>query len=155
MTDVVFAIEDPRTDDVRELLHAHLGFAYDVTPAGHVHALDLTGLLDPAVTLFTARRAGVLVGVGALRELDTAHAELKSMHVAKAVRGHGLGRALVDYLLAVAVERGYQRVSLETGTGQAFVPAQRLYESAGFSVCPPFGEYTANPYSVCMTMAVS
>jgi putative acetyltransferase len=149
---LVFAVDDPRADDVRALLAAHLELAHAVTPPGHVHALDVDGLVEPAVTFVSARLDGVVVAVGALRRLDDDHAELKSMHTASAARGHGIGRAMVDHLLALAIERGHRRVSLETGTMDAFAPARALYERAGFRPCPPFGPYTANSHSTCMTI---
>jgi len=152
--DLVFAVGDPRAEDVGALLATHLAFARDVTPPGHVHALEIDGLLDPAVTFFSVRRGGVLLGVGALKRLDASHAELKSMHVSEAIRGQGVGRAMVEHLLAVAAGEGYQRVSLETGTMDAFAPARRLYERAGFVPCEPFGEYTANANSTCMTITI-
>ena len=152
MLDVVIAPDDPQADDVRALLERHLRFAYDVTPHEHVHALDVEALLDSAVTFFSARVDGSVVGVGALRELDPTHGELKSMHTVEDARGRGVGRAMVGHLLGVARTRGYRRVSLETGTGDAFVAAQRLYTGAGFTPCPPFGSYTANPHSRCMTI---
>ena len=154
MIEVAFAEEDPRADDIRRLLERHLSFAREVTPPDHVHALDLDGLLDSAVTFFALRRDGALVGVGALRQLDETHVELKSMHVAEAERGQGLGRVLVDRLLDVARARGYRRVSLETGTYPAFAAARALYDSVGFTRCEPFADYTDNPYSVCMTLAL-
>jgi putative acetyltransferase len=152
--DLVIAIDDPRVDDVRTLLDRHLAFARQVTPPDHVHAMEVDDLLGPAVTFFSARRDGVLLGVGALKRLDESHAELKSMHTSEAARGQGVGRAMVDHLLAVAADRSYQRVSLETGTGDAFVPARSLYTKVGFKDCAPFGEYTDNPYSACMTMDI-
>ncbi len=150
--DVLIAVDDPRRDDVRGLLEAHLAFSRAVTPPGHVHALALEGLLDPAVTFFSARRDGVLVGIGALKRLDASHAEVKSMHTVEAARGQGVGRAMAEHLLVVAGARNYQRVSLETGTMDAFAPARSLYRKMGFVPCEPFGEYTVNPYSTCMTM---
>lgn len=149
---VVIAAADPFDEDTRALLQAQLAFARAVTPPGHVHALDIDGLGDPAVTFFGARRDGVLLAVGALRQLDETHGKLKSMHTAAAARGQGLGRAMVDHVLSVARERGYRRVSLETGTMEAFAPARRLYERLGFARCEPFGPYTSNPHSVCMTL---
>jgi putative acetyltransferase len=148
----VFAIEDPRTEDIRTLLTAHLAFAHGVTPPGHVHALDIEGLLDAAVTFFSARRDNELVAIGALKQLDRTHAEIKSMHTTRAARGRGVGRALLLHLLSVAQSRGYRRVSLETGTMDAFAPARLLYATVGFVPCEPFGAYTANPHSVCMTL---
>src|SRR5207249_3448704 len=152
--DVVIAVDDPRRDDVRALLEAHLAFSRAVTPPGHVHALGIEGLLDLAVTFFSARRDGVLVGIGALKRLDDSHAEVKSMHTIEAARGQGVGQAMVDHLLAVAATRNYQRVSLETGTMDAFASARSLYTKVSFIPCEPFGEYTANPYSICMTMTI-
>jgi putative acetyltransferase len=77
------------------------------------------------------------------------------MHTAAAARRRGVGRAMVDHLVAVAAERGYRRVSLETGTMDEFLPARTMYADAGFEVCPPFAQYTVNPYSVCMTLVLA
>jgi putative acetyltransferase len=151
---LVIAADDPRADDVRALLERHLAFSREVTPAEGVHALDIEGLLDPAVTFFTARLDGALVGVGALRQLDESHAELKSMHTLEAARGRGVGRAMVDHLLSVAAQRNYQRVSLETGVMDAFAPARSLYTNVGFRPCAPYGEYVDSPTSACMTIVI-
>ena len=110
--------------------------------AEDVHALDLDGLLDPAITFYSVRLDGDLFGVGAIKELDPEHAELKSMHTAAAARRRGVARALVEHLVEVVRERGARRVSIETGTGEAFVAARSLYASAGFVPCGPFGDYT-------------
>jgi putative acetyltransferase len=147
------AVDDPRREDVRTLVARHLAFANEVTPAGHVHALGDDGLLDPSVTLFSVRRDGELLAIGALRELDRSHGELKSMHTAVEYRRQGLAAAMLDQLLAVARERGYRRVSLETGTMTSFAPARSLYTTRGFASCEPFGDYTLNEHSVCMTLA--
>ena len=116
------------------LLERHLAFTREVTPPEGVYALDVDGLLDPAVTFFSARIDAQLVAVGALKQLDDSHAELKSMHTIETARRQGVGRAMVDHLLAVAAERNYQRVSLETGV--AFAPARSLYEKVGCSAVP-------------------
>jgi putative acetyltransferase len=116
--------------------------------------LDVDGLLDPAVTFFSARLAGELLGVAALKELDERNGEVKSMHTVEHARGSGVGRALLDHLLAVAADRDYRRVSLETGTMDAFRPARALYAKVGFQPCAPFGEYIGSPTSACMTIAV-
>jgi putative acetyltransferase len=147
----VIAIDDPHATDVQALIARHLTFAHEHTPPEDVHALDLSGLLDPAVTFYSARRDGELLGIGALKEIDRTHGELKSMHTAAAARRSGIGRAMVDHLVAVAVERGYTRVSLETGTMDAFEPARSLYLAAGFSACGPFDGYVLSPSSAFMT----
>jgi putative acetyltransferase len=154
MCRLVIADDDPRVDDVRALLGRHLAFANECTPPEDVHALDLNGLLDEAVTVFSARRGSELLGIGALQQLDETHAELKSMHTDDAARRQGVGRALVDYLITVARQRGYRRVSLETGTNDAFAPARPLYMGAGFTPCGPFGEYRLSQNSMYMTRSL-
>ncbi|HMG43221.1 MAG TPA: GNAT family N-acetyltransferase [Acidimicrobiales bacterium] len=154
--DLVIANDDPNADDVRALLERHLAFAREVTPPEGVHALGVDGLADPSVTFFSARarRDDRLLGIGALKQLDDAHAELKSFHTAEAARGQGVGRALVEHLLSVARERGYRRVSLETGVMEAFAPARALYARVGFTPCPPFGDYVDSATSACMTIVI-
>ena len=151
---ITIAVEDPRAEDVVALLERHLTHMRSLSPPGHVHALDLDGLLDPAVTFLAVRDDGELVGIGALKELSAVHGELKSMHVPEELRGQGIARQLLAALLDVARERGFERVSLETGSMDGFAPARRLYASVGFVVCEPFGTYTTNPYSTCMTLAL-
>src|ERR1700733_4689326 len=151
----VISPDDPGAADVRALLVAHLAFANEHSPPEDVHALDITGLLDPAVTFFSCRLDGHLLGVGALKRLDDDHAELKSMHTDRAARRQGVGRAMVDHLLAVARQRGFRRVSLETGTMAAFAPARSLYAGAGFVPCGPFSSYVAGPNSTCMTLLLA
>jgi putative acetyltransferase len=148
------SVDDPRADDVRELLGRHLAYADATTAPEDVHALDVDALLDPAVTLFSFRVDGEVLAVGALKRLDGRHAEIKSMHTAEAARGRGIGRALVDHLLGVARERGYRRVSLETGAGPAFAAARALYASAGFTPSGPFADYGPSPNSAYMTLSL-
>ena len=150
----VIAIDDPQTDDVRRLLRRHLAFAMSNSPPEDVHALDIQGLQDPAITLYSFRRNGELLAVGALKHLDETHAELKSMHTADTARGLGIGHKMVEHLIGEARARGCRRVSLETGTMQAFDPARRLYSRAGFLPCEPFGEYGPSPNSCCMTLSL-
>lgn len=150
--DLVIAPEGPRATDVIALLQAHLAFAGGQSPPEHVHALDLDGLCHSSVSFFTARRHGELLGVGAVKLLDTGRAELKSMHTAAAARGQGVGRAMVEHLIGEARRLGCHWLGLETGTGEAFAPAHRLYAAAGFVDCDPFGSYTRNPWSRCMAM---
>ena len=152
MTHFTIAPDDPEAADVRRLLGMHLKFAHSTSPPEAVYALDATGLGAPDISFFAARGdGGELLGVGALRQLDATHAEIKSMHTASAARGRGIGRAMLAHLMTVARSRGCTRVSLETGTMEEFAPARTLYASAGFVPCEPFGDYAASLYSVCMT----
>src|SRR4051794_38226867 len=96
------------------------------SPPEDVHALDIQGLIDPAITFYSFRADGELLGVGALKRLDAHHAEIKSMHTAQEARGRGVGRAILGHILAVARDRGYTRISLETGAMEAFAPARTL-----------------------------
>ena len=148
----VIAPDDPTADDVRALLARHLAFAREHTPPIDVHARDVDGLVDPAISFFSYRRDGKLLAVGA-QPPRREHAELKSMHTAAeaqagdrsgdagAPRGHG-------------ARRGYRRLSLETGTMDAFAPARALYAAAGFVPCPPFAGYRDSPNSTCMTLVL-
>ncbi len=150
-----FAVEDPRADDIRRLLELHLVFVRAQSPPEDVHALDIDGLLDPAVAFFSFRADGELLAIGALKELDEHHAELKSMHTVQVARGQGIGRAMLDHLIAAAGVRGFARLSLETGVQPAFAPARLLYASAGFGTCGPFGDYRASPNSTFMSLLLS
>ena len=143
---------DPRTDEVRELIGRHMRFTGGATPAEFAFALDHDQLVDREVTLFGLRVDGQLLAVGALKRLDEAHAELKSMHTAEEARGRGFGRRMLEHLLATARARGYRRVSLETGSNDDFAPARALYASAGFTPCPPFGGYQASEWNTFMTL---
>lgn len=134
------------------LLQRHLKFALSQTPAEYSFALDLDGLLDPAVTVFSFRQHGRLLGIGAIKCLGPHHAEIKSMHTAEAARGRGVGRALLTYLLEVARDRGFRRMSLETGTTPAFAAARTLYQRAGFVPCGPFADYHPSEHNMFMTL---
>ena len=152
MGELVVGSDDPRSADVRALIDEHLAFANEQSPPEDVHALEMTGLLAENVSFFSIREDGELVGVGALKRLDAFHAEIKSMHTAKAARRRGIGRVMLDHLVGIARDRGCRRVSLETGSMAAFVPARALYAAAGFEICEPFAEYGPSPYSVCMSL---
>ena len=149
--DLAFRIENPLTDDVRSLIETHLSFASSITPPEDVHALAIDGLLADDITLFGARADGRLLAIGALRQLDGSHVEFKSMHTAAALRGRGIGRAVLEHLTAVAVERGCDRISLETGLMDEMAASRAMYASAGFTPCEPFADYPGSPNSVCMT----
>jgi putative acetyltransferase len=148
------SIDDPRTADVRALLERHLAYAQATTLPENIYALDIDALTDPAVTFFTYRVGGEVLAVGALKRLSDEHAEIKSMHTAEAARGRGIGREMVEHLVAVARQRGFRRVSLETGSQPAFAAARSLYASAGFTPCGPFGDYPDSPTSAFMTLAL-
>jgi putative acetyltransferase len=148
------SLDDPSAPDVRRLLATHLAFARAPTPPEDAHALDVDGLLEEAVTFFSFRRDGRLLAVGALKRLDANHAEVKSMHTIEAARGQGIGRSMIEHLIAAARAAGYRQLSLETGSMGEFAPARALYASVGFKECGPFGDYRASPNSTYMTVAL-
>jgi putative acetyltransferase len=146
-------IDDPARPDVFALLEEHLRNMHELSPPESVHALDVSQLQRPEVTFWSVRDDdGTLLGCGALQELDPGHGEVKSMRTPQSARRKGAGRAVLAHIVEVARQRGYARLSLETGSMEAFKPAWRLYESFGFQYCGPFAGYTLDPYSVFMTL---
>lgn len=144
--------DDLSRPEVHALLREHLDNMHAWSPAESVHALDLERLRGPGITFWTAWDAGRLLACGALKELTPAHGEIKSMRTPDALRRRGAGRAMLVHILGEARERGYERLSLETGSQDGFVPARTLYGSFGFTECGPFGDYRPDPNSVFMTL---
>lgn len=148
---MLIRVDDLTGPEIRALLEEHLRNMYELSPPESVHALDLAALRRPEITFWTAWSEGALVGCGALKELDPAHGEVKSMRTASAHRRKGVGRAMLEHIIAEARARSYARLSLETGSMAAFLPARKLYESFGFAYCAPFADYTDDPNSAFMT----
>lgn len=144
-------LDDPQAQD---LLAYHLVSAHSDTPLENSHALDLSGLRDPAITFWSAWELDALLGVAALKQLDPGHGEIKSMRTSPEHLRKGVSRALLNQILLTARDRGYARLSLETGTAPSFVPANRLYESFGFMDGPVFGGYPASPHNRFMTLSL-
>ena len=145
------APDDPTSPDVRPLLEEHLRDMWATSPPESVHALDPGTLAGPDISFFTAREEGVVIGCGALKHLDSTHGELKSMRTSTDARGRGVASRVLEHLLLVARERGYERVSLETGAEDYFEAARRLYERYGFTTSAPFADYTDDPNSVYLS----
>ncbi len=148
------AEDDLSGDDIRALVALHLAGMHAESPADKVHALPLDKLRQPGVTFYAARVHGEVAAMGAIKHLDETHGELKSMRAAPAWRGKGVGEAMLVHLLAVARERGYARVSLETGRTEAFAAAAGLYRKYGFVECEAFADYVVDEFSRCMTLAL-
>jgi putative acetyltransferase len=147
-------LDDLSRPQVHDLLREHLSNMYELSPPESVHALDLSELRSRDITFWTVWDGSTLLGCGALKELDPAHGEVKSMRTPRVHRRRGAGRAVLVRIIEEARLRGYARLSLETGAHEDFLPAQRLYESFGFSYCGPFGSYEPDPHSVFMTLAL-
>ena len=146
---------DLSSPSVTALLREHLQGMADHSPPDSIHALDLRGLSASNITFWTAWDDSLLLGCGALKELDAAHGEIKSMRTASANVGKGIGTAILMHIIEEAKQRGYSRLSLETGSGDGFDAAHRLYRTAGFEYCGPFAEYSEDPFSRFMTLTLT
>jgi len=140
--------------DVAALLQEHLQGMAELSPPESIHALDLDGLRSAQITFWSAWQGDELLGCGALKQLDKAHGEIKSMRTASRHRRKGVAAAMLEHILAQAQRRAYTQVSLETGSMQGFEPARALYARYGFQSCGPFADYMDDPNSVFMTRAV-
>jgi putative acetyltransferase len=149
--------DDPTRIDVHQLLSEHLADMFATSPAESVHALDHSALSAPSITFWTAREDGGLLGCGALKLLhpptgSPTHGEIKSMRTTASARGRGVATLILRHILNDARARNLERIYLETGTGDYFAPARRLYPRNGFTECPPFADYTLDPNSVFMEL---
>ncbi|MEN1989564.1 MULTISPECIES: GNAT family N-acetyltransferase [Paenibacillus] len=144
-------VDDLSGNQVKALIAEHLAGMFADSPPESVHALDLEGLKRPEVTFWCAWEGEELMGCGAMKELDSQHGELKSMRTAAAHLRKGVARNILAHIIEVAKERGYKRLSLETGSMDSFIPARKLYEDFGFSYCGPFADYAPDPNSAFMT----
>lgn len=144
--------DDLSGPEVRQLLDSHLEDLATHSPAESMHAMPADRLTSPDVTFWSVWSGDRVVGCGALKEIDATHGEVKSMRTLDDVRGQGVGGLVLVHLLDEARRRGYQRVSLETGSTEPFFPAHRLYERHGFVRCGPFAGYVDDPWSVFMTL---
>lgn len=148
---ITIAPDDLTAPDVLALLDFHLAQMVQHSPVCSVHAFPVERLRASDVTFWSIRLAGRLVGVGALKQIDPGHGEIKSMRTDPAFVRRGLGEAMLLHLMAEARARRYARLSLETGRPKPFHPAHALYRKHGFAECPPFGDYSEDPFSMCMT----
>jgi putative acetyltransferase len=143
---------DPR---VTALLRRHLEGMHAHSPAGHVFALDWSGLQRPDISFYTLWDDEALLGCGALKALDHVSGEVKSMRTADAHLRTGVGAAILEHIIAESGRRGYRRLSLETGSGPAFEPALALYRKRGFVNGPAFGDYEASAFNQFLHLDLS
>ncbi len=144
-------MDDLQGKQVADLLREHLEDMHEITPPESVHALDLEALRAPDVTFWSAWEGDVLLGCGALKELDPKSGEVKSMRTARGHRRRGVAARVLEHIIAEAERRAYERPNLETGSMPEFEPARALYVRYGFELRGPFGEYRHDRNSVFMT----
>ncbi|MEW6994880.1 GNAT family N-acetyltransferase [Colwelliaceae bacterium MEBiC 14330] len=121
------------------------------SPAESIHTLDLSKLKQKNISFFSVWKNHELAGCGALKELQREHGEIKSMRTSQNFLRQGVAKLLLEHMLKQAKTRGYSKLSLETGTANAFKPAQKLYQQLGFTECSPFVDYKEDPYSLFMS----
>jgi putative acetyltransferase len=151
---IEFRIDDLSGAATQALVARHLLGMHETSPPESVHAFDLSQLRQPDVTFWSAWAGAEVVGMGALKRLDRVRGEIKSMRVADAWLGKGVGRATLDHIIGEARREGLTSLWLETGSSAPFTPALRLYESAGFTRCGPFDGYVEDPFSVFMMRTI-
>jgi len=144
--------DDLSTAPIINLLQEHYQEMLTHSPEESVHALDIEGMKQANLTFWSGWLGGEIAGCGALKELSSKHGEIKSMRTAKAFLRQGIAAKLLQHIIDHAKVRGYNRLSLETGTPEAFEPARALYKRFGFVECQPFGDYIEDPYSIFYTL---
>lgn len=143
-------IDDLTGLEVTKLIGEHLHSMTLNSPPESIHALNLKQLQRPEITFWSAWEGNELVGCGALKEIDCQHGEIKSMRTSSLHLRKGVAKRILQHLIEEGKRRGYQQLSLETGSMDSFAPARRLYTSFGFKYCNPFADYKEDPNSVFM-----
>lgn len=137
---------DSSEPEVVALIELHLREMFEGSPPGTNHALDLSGLKVPEVEVYAAWNGPKFLAIGALKRHHY-FAEIKSMRAHPDARRTGAGRAILSHLIECARQCGYGAVKLETGTGELFEPAKRLYRSFGFEPCGAFAGYVPGEFN--------
>jgi putative acetyltransferase len=152
--DVEIKLDDLSGPEIRSLIAYHLVQARANSPPGLSFALDLSGLQVPEISFWSVWDGKALMGCGALKDLGDGTGEIKSMRTAPEHLRKGVAEALVTHIIATAKARGYSRLSLETGSEEAYGPALALYRKLGFTLGEPFADYKASAFNQCMHLAL-
>tara|TARA_B110000971_G_C19646274_1_gene335731 strand:- start:93 stop:560 length:468 start_codon:yes stop_codon:yes gene_type:complete len=140
---------------VHDLLVKHFIELRSVSPEGSAHVLDIGGLKDPSIKFWSLWEKNDLIGSGALKFLDKKHGEFKSIRISDKFRGKGNGTKVINHLINEAKRLNIKRLSLETGAGDFFLTARKLFNKCGFETCKPFSHYKEDINSTYMTMLIS
>ena len=141
--------------EVNKLLISHFIELSSVSPVNKGHVLDIPGLKNPSIKFWSLWENDQLIGCGALKFLDKEHGELKSIRVADSFRRKGNGYKVINHLISEAKKLSIKKISLETGTGDFFTPARKLFDKCGFKVCEPFAHYKKDPDACYMSLLLS
>ena len=138
--------------EVNSLLIKHFIELRSVSPEGSAHVLDIPGLKIPSIKFWSLWDNNQLIGCGALKFLSEEHGEFKSIRVADKHRKKGMGEKIISHLIYQAKKIGIKKLSIETGAGDFFLPARKLFSKFGFKKCPPFAHYKDDPNSCYYTL---
>lgn len=145
-------LDDLTGSEVNALVREHLQGMGLISPPESIHALGVESLRKPDITFWSAWEGDELVGCGALKQLHDQHGEIKSMRTASSHLRKGVAKRVLQHIIEEANRRGYRRLSLETGSQEAFDPARKLYLNFRFQFCDPFSDYIEDTNSVFMTL---
>ena len=137
---------------VNEMLKKHFIELRSVSPADSCHVLDIEGLKNSSIKFWSLWENEQLIGCGALKFLEESHGELKSIRVAEPFKNKGYGKKVIQHLILEAKKLNIKKLSLETGAGDFFLPARKLFKKIGFKNCSPFAHYKSDPNSCYMSL---
>ncbi len=140
--------------EVNALLKKHFVELRSVSPAGSTHVLDIAGLKDNTIKFWSLWENNEIIGCGALKFLEKGHGEFKSIRVADNFRKKGIGEKIINHLILEAKKLNIVKLSVETGAGNFFQPARKLFNKFGFKECPPFAHYKEDPNSCYYTLKI-
>jgi putative acetyltransferase len=146
MANITIHAEDPRQDDVRELIAELNKVLLALTPPEFVFHMTAEEMARPDTTVFIARDRGKAVGCGALKRHADGIGEVKRMYTHPSHQGHGIGGRILAEVEALARREGLTRLVLETGDRHP--AAWRVYERSGFKRCGAVLDYPDSGYSV-------
>ena len=140
--------------EVNQLLKKHFIELRSVSPEGSAHVLNIEGLQEKGIKFWSIYENDKLIGCGALKFLDTKHGEFKSIRVADPFRKKGYGKKIIKALIEKSRQLNIENISIETGSGEFFLPARKLFKKFGFTECEPFSHYKTDPNSCYMSLKI-
>ena len=140
--------------EVHELLTRHFIELKAASPEGSAHVLDILGLKVPSIKFWSLWQQEKLFGCGALKFLDNEHGEFKSIRVHDDFRNKGYGIKVINHLIDEAIKLNIKRLSIETGAGEFFIPARKLFNKCKFLPCKPFAHYKLDKNSIYLTKQI-
>ena len=143
--------DDPKVND---LLIRHFKELRSVSPEGSAHVLDIPGLKVSNIKFWSVWEKDSLLGCGALKFLSENHGEFKSIRIVDDFRKKGYGFKIINHLIEEAKKLNIEKLSLETGSGNFFLSARKLFQKVGFKICTPFAHYKEDSNSCYMSLEI-